>query len=264
MNKRSVLILAFCLFSSILFAQTKRNQATLDYIEKYKSIAVDKMQQHRIPASITLAQGILESGSGNSELTRQSNNHFGIKCYDWTGEKVYHDDDIKDDCFRKYAKAEESFEDHSKFLKKPRYASLFELEITDYKGWAKGLKQCGYATDPKYADRLITLIETYELTKYDTASGNDSSNSEDKQKKEDEVKVEDNYLSESSMGSIPVGTNHKVVKVEGRKAVIASRGDTYESIAKEFGLRKWEIRWYNKVKKGSVPEVGQTVYIRKW
>ncbi len=260
MNKRSVFFLAFCLLSSILFAQTKKSQATIDYIDKYKGIAIDNMLKHRIPASITLAQGILESGSGNSQLTKESNNHFGIKCYGWTGDRVYHDDDIKDDCFRKYKKAEESFEDHSRFLKKTRYEKLYQMKVTDYKGWAKGLKECGYATDPKYADRLIDIIETYELYKYDTCENVPSKRDEEKK---EEVNVESNYLSESSMGTVPSTTKHKVEKVDGRKAVIARRGDTYESIAKEFGLRKWEIRWYNKVKKGSVPEDGQTVFLRK-
>jgi LysM repeat protein len=140
-----------------------------EYIAQWKEVAVKKMKQHGIPASITLAQGLLESGNGNSELARDANNHFGIKCTpDWTGGKSYHDDDRKNDCFRKYRDAADSFEDHSTFLKRARYASLFELKPTDYKGWARGLKAAGYATDPSYPQKLINLIERYELHKLDT------------------------------------------------------------------------------------------------
>lgn len=143
-------------------------QTPEQYIAKWKDVAVRKMKEHGIPASITLAQGLLESRSGNSLLAVQGNNHFGIKCTpDWTGGKVYHDDDKKDDCFRKYRNADQSFDDHSKFLGRPRYARLFELKPTDYKGWAQGLKQCGYATDPKYPQKLISIIERYKLDNLD-------------------------------------------------------------------------------------------------
>ena len=145
-------LLALTLSFSQLSAQRK-NKAYLDYIEKYSSLAVKHQKQYGIPASITLAQGLLESGAGRSELARMSNNHFGIKCHsDWKGKRVYYDDDKKDDCFRKYNKPEDSFEDHARFLKRARYASLFELKVTDYRGWAKGLKRCGYATDKSYAN----------------------------------------------------------------------------------------------------------------
>ena len=138
------------------------------YIEQWKEVAVRKMKEHGIPASITLAQGLLESGNGNSKLAREANNHFGIKCTpDWTGGKSYHDDDKKDDCFRKYKDAAQSYEDHAKFLQKPRYASLFELKPTDYEGWARGLKKAGYATDPAYPQKLISLIERYRLNDLD-------------------------------------------------------------------------------------------------
>ena len=151
-----------------VFSQNK-SKAVLDYIEQYKNIAMREMQEYKIPASITLAQGLLESGNGNSELAKKSNNHFGIKCHkDWTGKRTYHDDDEKGECFRVYDSPEDSYRDHSIFLKKgQRYAFLFELEITDYKGWAKGLKKAGYATLPVYANVLIKLIEDYNLTQYD-------------------------------------------------------------------------------------------------
>lgn len=145
------------------------NTTTLGYIEKFAPLAMEEMRKFKIPASITLAQGILESGSGKSGLSAKSNNHFGIKCHKgWKGEKVYHDDDAKGECFRKYKYAATSYQDHSLFLTtRFRYASLFGLDKDDYKGWAKGLKKAGYATDPKYPNKLISFIEKYELYKYD-------------------------------------------------------------------------------------------------
>lgn len=275
MIKKGFLAFSFCLFSAFASAQvvSQKHQVTIDYIKKYKKIAIKKMEEHHIPASITLAQAILESGSGESELTKKSNNHFGIKCHDWKGEKVYHDDDIKDDCFRKYERAEDSFEDHSLFLMRPRYASLYKLPIDDYKAWAKELKSCGYATDPNYANRLINLIETYELYQYDKAAdipNNDSlvdgnASDGDDASKEEMKNVEDNYLCESKMGVISARSRHTVKRVDGCRAVIANEGDTYASIAKEFGLRKWQIRRYNNVKKkdNQAVEHGQTVYLQR-
>ena len=138
------------------------------YIDQYSEIAKDKMRSHKIPASITLAQGILESGSGRGRLAVEANNHFGIKCHGWQGAKIYHDDDRSQECFRKYRKAEMSYEDHSEFLTgRPRYADLFRLKPDDYKGWARGLRAAGYATDRRYPEKLIGLIERYELHKYD-------------------------------------------------------------------------------------------------
>lgn len=164
-------------------ASTNKNSETLEstsktvvyaevvnaYVLEFKETAKDNMKRHGIPASITLAQGILESGAGKGTLCVNANNHFGIKCHkDWTGESVYHDDDAAGECFRKYERAAESYNDHSLFLTtRGRYASLFELPKGDYKAWAHGLKAAGYATDPKYPDKLIGLIERYELAKYD-------------------------------------------------------------------------------------------------
>lgn len=145
------------------------NQFTVDYIGKYKNIAIDKMLEYDIPASITLAQGILESGNGLSTLAQKSNNHFGIKCHsDWKGKRVYHDDDRRNECFRKYPSPEGSFNDHSIFLtSRGRYEFLFDLPQDDYKAWAKGLKKAGYATDRKYPKKLISFIENFELYRYD-------------------------------------------------------------------------------------------------
>ena len=148
----------------------RRNTRYVEYIEKYAPLAVQQMKEHKIPASITLAQGLLESGAGQSALARKSNNHFGIKCgSNWRGRTVRHDDDARNECFRAYSNPRDSYEDHSAFLKRgARYAFLFDLKVTDYKGWARGLKKAGYATDPSYANRLITIIEDYDLYKYDS------------------------------------------------------------------------------------------------
>ena len=141
---------------------------TEDYVNFYSKIAIDEMMQFGIPASITLAQGILESGAGKGRLAVEANNHFGIKCHDWNGKKIYHDDDEDQECFRKYDNPEYSYRDHSLFLKnRGRYSFLFEFKKDDYKQWARGLKKAGYATDPKYPQKLIDLIERYELYKYD-------------------------------------------------------------------------------------------------
>jgi len=150
--------------STTVYADVIRN-----YIEQYKEIAKDNMRTHGIPASITLSQGILESGSGNGRLAKEANNHFGIKCHTgWTGEKIHHDDDALQECFRKYRHASESFRDHSLFLtSRSRYSDLFLLKKDDYQSWAKGLRKAGYATDPKYPDKLISLIERYQLYRYD-------------------------------------------------------------------------------------------------
>ena len=140
----------------------------LEYISYFKTVAINEMHLYGIPASITLAQGILESGSGKGRLARQANNHFGIKCHTWNGDKIYHDDDEAQECFRKYKDPNTSYRDHSEFLaNRKRYSGLFKLKITDYKGWAKGLRKAGYATDPKYPKKLISLIERYELHKFD-------------------------------------------------------------------------------------------------
>lgn len=142
--------------------------ATEAYIAKFNGIAMEEMRKYKIPASITLAQGILESGSAKGRLAVEANNHFGIKCHEWNGDRIYHDDDASQECFRKYEHAEQSYEDHSKFLTgRSRYAGLFQLDVDDYRAWAKGLRAAGYATDRKYPEKLIGLIERFKLYKYD-------------------------------------------------------------------------------------------------
>ena len=171
MNHLKANILGLALLCCLpMGAQMKWNQAYQTYINQYKDLAIEQMLRYRIPASITLAQGLFESAAGRSDLVRQGNNHFGIKCHNWTGPTQYHDDDARGECFRVYQDARDSYEDHSKFLaRQPRYARLFELSQRDYKGWARGLKACGYATNPQYASKLIQIIELYKLNEYDKA-----------------------------------------------------------------------------------------------
>jgi flagellum-specific peptidoglycan hydrolase FlgJ len=148
--------------------KTSFEDPTVAYIANFNAIAMEEMRKYKIPASITLAQGILESGSARGRLAVEANNHFGIKCHEWTGDRIYHDDDASQECFRKYARAEESFEDHSAFLTgRSRYGDLFKLDEDDYRAWAKGLRAAGYATDRKYPEKLISLIERFQLYKYD-------------------------------------------------------------------------------------------------
>jgi hypothetical protein len=193
--KKVVSTILLFLFSVIAFTQRVTVQ---QYISTYKEIAIQEMRRTGVPAAITLAQGILESESGNGELVKKSNNHFGIKCkQDWTGEKVYHDDDESGECFRKYDSAIQSYIDHSNFLKsRPHYASLFELEPTDYKSWAYGLKKAGYATNSKYPQLLIKAIEDNHLNDYTLIAMNDSSPNVDivveseSNNKEQEIEIE--------------------------------------------------------------------------
>lgn len=264
MNKIiSLLVLSFAVFN--LSAQT--NTVRKDYIEKYKATAVKKMLEHGIPASITLAQGILESGSGKSDLASVANNHFGIKCHKgWTGDTFIMDDDKKNECFRKYKTAAESFEDHSQFLMtRGRYAFLFEYKTTDYKKWAHGLKKAGYATNPKYAHLLIKVIEDNELHQYDKI----------KSLKELGIKDEKPKVVEPPKKDVPVAaaTDFKPVSVsdnqrliyenEGVRYVKALKDDSFETIAAEFGIYTWQVRKYNDANKKTRLKSGDFIYIEK-
>ena len=203
---------------------------TLDYIAYFKTVAINEMQLFDIPASITLAQGILESGSGKGRLARVANNHFGIKCHDWKGARIYHDDDKDQECFRKYENPNQSFRDHSEFLAyRKRYAALFKLKKDDYKGWAKGLRKAGYATDPKYPQKLISLIERYELYKFDAKS----------------KKVR----SKKAMTSEIVKKHHTVKK-----------GDTLYSISKLYNTTVEAIKRQNKLNSTDL-SIGQKLII---
>lgn len=191
------------------------------YIDTYKDIAVVEMQRYGIPASITLAQAILESGTGQGRLARQANNHFGIKCHKgWQGETIYHDDDEKGECFRKYSNPMQSFEDHSLFLRnRTRYAFLFAYAPTDYLSWAKGLKRAGYATDAKYPEKLITLIEKYQLHKYDRAKETSSSDS----LREYEVKKGDTLYSIARKWNVSIEEMKRLNGLQGDEIKVGQR-----------------------------------------
>jgi len=225
--------------SSFLFSQS-RNRTYNDYILKYKHIAIGNMQKYRIPASIILAQGLLESGAGTSTLAVTANNHFGIKCAgDWKGKKVYKKDDGPNDCFRKYNAVEESFEDHAMFLKRPRYTSLFSLGASDYAKWAEGLQRLGYATDKTYAEKLKNMIKLYELHMYDKEA-----------LKEDK-------------GNKIMQYKHIPYRTHGLVYVIAEDGDTFESIAREFNLKAKDLYNYNEVPSSFPLKEGDWVYFQK-
>ena len=230
----------FLLMCAVAVASAqRRNQAYEDYIEKYRKIAVEEMERYRIPASITLAQGLLESGAGRSTLARKSNNHFGIKCGgSWDGRTVRHNDDAPNECFRAYKHARDSYEDHSKFLRTgARYAFLFRLKITDYKGWARGLKKAGYATDPHYADRLINIIELYNLDKYDQKGG---------------LKWAEEFPNP-----------HQPYLANELLYVVARKGDTFKSLSKELGISRKKIRKYNELPKDYEFKGGEIVYLEE-
>jgi flagellum-specific peptidoglycan hydrolase FlgJ len=217
------------------------NKYTLVYIEKFAPIAVKKMHTHKIPASITLAQGVLESGSGRSELAMKSNNHFGIKCHtNWTGESVTHDDDEKGECFRKYEYPETSYEDHSAFLtQRKRYEFLFSYSTKDYKKWARGLKDAGYATDPKYPEKLIKIIEDYQLHEFDNIKEKDFKYAKIDEKIDE--KLEENI--------------DKTVFYEVQK------GDTLYSISKRFMISVEDLKDRNNLKDNTI-SIGQVLKIK--
>lgn len=207
------------------------------YINQYKDIAIEQMRKYRIPASITLAQGLLESAAGKSELARESNNHFGIKCHaTWDGKRTYHDDDEQGECFRVYKNVRDSYEDHSLFLSTgSRYAFLFKFVETDYENWARGLKRAGYATSPTYAEKLIELIERYDLDRFDRVQGSKS-----------------RYLGPHT----PYLANDLVY-------IVARQGDTMLSIAEEFGIPKRKLISYNDLYRGYVPVKGDIIYLAR-
>ena len=244
------------LFISILSFSQSRNKDYIAYIDQYHHIAEKQQKEHGIPASIVLSQGILESAAGQSAFARESNNHFGIKCSDWTGDKIYHDDDVKNECFRKYSQVIDSYEDHALFLKaRPRYSFLFDLNPTDYEGWAHGLKKAGYATDPTYAFKLISIIENYDLHRFDIGEESLGNN------KNTDKNNSTNNIIRGSMGTIKASTNHVVVKVNGVKFVTSFQGDTYAGIADEFRISEERIRSFNEVNSTVIVNPGTRVFI---
>lgn len=240
-NRLVILALLLCAVSCSVqqsALKTTDREAYASYIAKYHNLAVDQMKKYGIPASITLAQGLLESDAGRSSLATKCNNHFGIKCHsDWKGRKMYHDDDELHECFRCYRTAEDSYRDHSQFLiSGARYQSLFKLGPTDYKGWAKGLKAAGYATSPTYATRLIELIEKYGLDRYDSRT-----------------------VGRLKKGQLP----HQPLLVNNLKCVRLREGETLKDVAREFGMSLNLLRRFNEVDRKFTPPAGTLVFLER-
>ena len=275
----SIIVAILSLFVGTLDSSAQTRQTKEEYIARYKHIAIAHMERYGIPASITLAQGILESDSGNSALARKSNNHFGIKCKkNWTGERVYHTDDAPDECFRKYDSVEESYQDHADFLdQSPRYDSLFAYSATDYRSWARGLKAAGYATAPDYAQRLIKTIEDNRLYLFDENNGEVLYVEHQKA----ENKITHDFSAQSSVDTAtPVEgrvdpNNYRVaertyngysVYVNNQTHYIIARdGDKFSRIASTFALSEKTLRKYNEIDTDSTadPIEGEVIYIER-
>lgn len=276
-SKKAILLAGFLLSTlTTLSAQTRITRE--EYIDRYKSIAIAHMERYGIPASITMAQGILESDCGNSRLSSQSNNHFGIKCKkNWTGEKIYHDDDAKGECFRCYPSVEASYQDHAEFLDaQPRYDSLFAYAPTDYKSWARGLKAAGYATAPDYAQRLVRIIEQSQLNLLDSPDGDRLYAS-----RHNKTGNPETWFSEqSSVGDLASGgtavdpdnyrvtinahNGYNVYATNGVHYILAKENDTFENIGDKFRLSPRNLRKFNDLTdKTAQPLTGEVVYIER-
>lgn len=298
MKQVSFFIGFYLLMNTFSFAQ---NEKALNYINKYKDAAIEEMKRSGVPASITLAQGMLESGYGESELCKKSNNHFGIKCKnEWTGDKVYHDDDYKNECFRAYPSAADSYKDHSDFLKsRPWYASLFKLESTDYEGWAYGLKKAGYATEKDYPKKLINIIQTYDLHKFtlialgqktvektEIASAEETTNSfvnlpVATKKETAEAEKEDSVIEEKEpidsetvinrSNSLEIDTSTKktakypdtIFTINHAKVIYAKEGTSMLSLANKFGLSLSNLLFYNDLKEMDVLDADRLIFVER-
>ncbi|MCC6385459.1 MAG: glucosaminidase domain-containing protein [Bacteroidia bacterium] len=250
------LALILLLFTQQILSQPAQQRLSKEeYIQQFQDDAIKDMLLTGVPASIKLAQGILESDCGNSKLAQKAFNHFGIKCHsDWKGETFHQDDDEKNECFRKYNSVLESFDDHSFFLKnRPRYAFLFDLKISDYKGWAHGLKKAGYATNPNYAHQLIKIIEDYNLNELDKTGKRipvASSGNENKPVKQE---------APARRVILPVADLNTI---NNTPFVTAQKGDSYFSIAVKNNMGLWQVLRYNDADKSDVPAEGEVVFIK--
>ncbi len=241
-----VLYIALVLSLSIQAQEMKWNARFQTYIDQYRDLAIEQMLKYKIPASITLAQGIFESGAGKSQLATRGNNHFGIKCHGWQGRTVHFDDDASQECFRAYNDARESYEDHSRFLvRNKRYSRLFSLAQTDYKGWAHGLKSCGYATNPNYANKLIGLIELYKLYNYDHA------------------KSYDKFMASNAGHHQYDALLHPIHIYNKNYFLQARKGDTFEAIGKEIGISGKKIAKYNERDYRDRLEENEIIWLKK-
>ena len=271
--KKTVLILLLVLAGVVsVSAAAKVRQTREEYVEKYKAIAIAHMERYGIPASVTMAQGILESDSGNSLLSTSSNNHFGIKCKKhWTGDRVYHDDDAKGECFRAYPSVEASYQDHADFLdQSPRYDSLFTYQSDDYRSWARGLKACGYATAPDYADRVVKIIESMKLYLLDKENGGKIYSAAKSATANTEAWFESNIATSDEQinpNAFRVTVNsHKgygVYRTNHTFYVVAKEGDTYESLGGIFDISPKMLRKLNDVAKDATLAKGNIVYIER-
>lgn len=278
MKRKLILTFAVCVLAAAgLYAETEKTPQLI-YIERYSALAVEEMQRSGVPASITLAQGLLESRYGLSELAMYGNNHFGIKCHNWAGRKLYHDDDRKSECFRSYESPEESFRDHSDFLRfRDRYKFLFNLDPTDYKGWAHGLKKAGYATDPAYPQKLIKLIEDYSLYRFDLEAQTDEivaeaepvvekklTRAERKAKRKQRLEPQSpqKFVPSDGREVFRFPLSRQLYSLNGVPYVIAAEGETYSSIAKSYGLFLREILKYNDLDLEPVLDAGTVVYLQ--
>ncbi|HUX97081.1 MAG TPA: glucosaminidase domain-containing protein [Bacteroidales bacterium] len=275
---RNGIYLSFIVLISALWSCSVKKPATTipvlnglagDYIETYKDLAMSEMRRTGIPASITLAQGIIESDYGRSRLATEANNHFGIKCHsDWSGPTIKHHDDRRNECFRKYRKPEESYYDHSDFLTSTsRYRFLFELDQKDYKGWAKGLKKAGYATNPDYANMLIRNIEENELWRYDlgrnSSSGKSLKPDNSKAAKNETVnRPPDNSAQQNNDSFVVPGHISRIKEKNRIQYILTIENDTRESIEKEFKLLRWELSKYNELDNDFTVVAGMILYLQ--
>ncbi|MBP8959798.1 MAG: glucosaminidase domain-containing protein [Bacteroidales bacterium] len=264
-----LIFLFSCRASRVNVSTSLKPSSENEYIETYKDLAISEMRRTGIPASITLAQGIIESGNGQSRLAVEGNNHFGIKCHNgWTGATIRHNDDRRNECFRKYRSPEESYRDHSDFLKAtPRYSFLFNLDPTDYKAWARGLKEAGYATDPGYDKRLIRKIEEYSLYEYDRQALSNFSGRDDNKivnnKTAKTIKLQKNTISaKHNSYDFREKSSDRVMENNRIKYIVVKEEDTRESIEKELNLLKWELSKYNELSPDFIPQPGQILYIQ--
>lgn len=267
-----VLLLILTFVPAAASAQTRKTRQTREeYVERYKAIAIDHMERYGIPASITMAQGILESDCGNSWLSTQSNNHFGIKCKrDWTGARIFHDDDERGECFRSYPSVEASYLDHAEFLdRQPRYDRLFTLKSDDYKGWAFGLKQCGYATAPDYAQRLIKIIEESRLYLLDRPDGGRLYAAAQISPDTDSW-TDDQTAAAAAAGvdpqnfsvTINAHKGYNVYQTNGVHYILAKEGDTFEKLGKTFRISARNLRRFNDItSRHDQPAQGEVIYI---
>lgn len=249
------LALFFTSCKTTSYQTSSQDYSRQQYIQQFAPLAVSEMKRTGIPASIKLAQAILESGDGNSRLAKRANNHFGIKCHDWRGPRIYHDDDHRGECFRKYRSADASFRDHSEFLKtRSRYAFLFDFDPTDYAAWAQGLKSSGYATNPSYDRLLIRIIEENQLHQYD--KGGTAVNQSAVTSTRPSVPLQASVPSLESLSDRPVSTINHI------RYVIAREGESFESLAREFRLMAWELPRYNETDPQTKLREGDIVFLQ--